>query len=74
MSDECVAMAALSPRERELCGLLLEGCRNKEIAQRMRIPLRRVKKIFNKLFRGFGVKGGFQRVRLAVLLYKYQQP
>ena|SRR5579859_6111168 len=60
----------LTQRESQIIELLLEGCDNQEIADRLGIALRTVKAYFNRLFLRFGIRGGVKRVKLAVLFYK----
>src|ERR1019366_4747651 len=62
----------VGPRERQIIGLLLQGCDNSEIARDLNIAERTVKAHFNRLFLRFGIKGGIKRVKLATLLYRRQ--
>jgi DNA-binding NarL/FixJ family response regulator len=57
-------------RENEVARLLLEGCDNAEIAQRLGMARRTVKSHFNRMFRKFRIEDGVKRVKLAVLLYR----
>ena len=65
-------MKPLSPIERKVINLLLEGMSNKDIAMRLRISTRTVKAHFNRLFLRYGVEGGIKRVKLATMLYRDQ--
>jgi DNA-binding NarL/FixJ family response regulator len=69
MEDKTVR---LSPRERQIVGLLLEGCDNNEIAKELNMAKRTVKAHFNRLFLRFGITDGIKRVKLAILLYRRQ--
>ena len=62
----------VSPRERQIVDLLLQGCDNAEIARDLNMAERTVKAYFNRLFVRFGIKGGIKRVKLATLLYRRQ--
>ena len=65
-------IARLSPREKQVLDLLLQGCDNAEIASEMNIARRTVKAHFNRLFLRFGITGGVKRVKLATMLYREQ--
>jgi DNA-binding NarL/FixJ family response regulator len=69
MEDKTVR---LSPRERQIVGLLLQGCDNNEIAKELNMAKRTVKAHFNRLFLRFGITDGIKRVKLAILLYRRQ--
>lgn len=60
----------LSPRERQIADLLLQGCENGEIAKLLKMKRRTVKAHMNRLFRRFEIKDGIKRVKLATLLYR----
>ncbi|MGB9195397.1 MAG: helix-turn-helix transcriptional regulator [Terriglobales bacterium] len=62
----------MGTRERQIVGLLLQGCDNSEIARDLNMAERTVKAYFNRLFVRFGIKGGIKRVKLATLLYRRQ--
>ena len=55
-------LAGLSPREREVLGLLLEGLPNKLIARRLEISEKTVKSHLTKVFREIGVSDRVQAV------------
>lgn len=63
----------LGPREQQVVTLLLEGCDNAEIAQRLHMALRTVKAHFNRLFLRFQIVDGIKRVKLAILFYRRQR-
>ena len=69
MEDKTVR---LSPRERQIVDLLLQGCENNEIAKELNIARRTVKAHFNRLFLRFGIADGIKRVKLAILLHRRQ--
>lgn len=60
----------LGPQEQKVCELLLLGCDQKEIAQQLQMARRTVKAHFHTMYLKFGITGGIQRVKLAVLLYR----
>jgi DNA-binding NarL/FixJ family response regulator len=62
----------LSPRERQIAALLLQGCDNPEIARELKMKNRTVKAHFSRLFVRFGIRRGIKRVKLATLLYRRQ--
>ena len=62
----------MSPRERQIAGLLLLGYDNGEIAQELKMKRRTVKAHMSRLFRRFDIKDGIKRVKLATLLYRRQ--
>lgn len=59
-------------REQEIVALLLQGCENKEIADKLGMAPRTVKAHFNRMFLRFQINRGVKRVKLAVLLYRNQ--
>ena len=69
MEDKTVR---LTPRERQIVDLLLQGCDNNEIAKELSMAKRTVKAHFNRLFLRFGITGGIKRVKLAILVYRRQ--
>jgi DNA-binding NarL/FixJ family response regulator len=63
----------LKPREKAIAELLLQGCENSEIADKLGMELRTVKAHFNRMFLRFQIFDGIKRVKLAVVLYREQQ-
>ncbi|MFZ3191308.1 MAG: LuxR C-terminal-related transcriptional regulator [Candidatus Sulfotelmatobacter sp.] len=61
--------ATLTPGERKIVDLLLQGYDNAAIARRLRITILTLKGRFHHLFTKFGIRDGAKRVRLAVLFY-----
>ena len=66
-----LARAGLTPRERDVCALLLEGWSNAEIGEQLELTERTVKAYVTRLCRRSGIKGGIHRIRLAVMLSGY---
>jgi DNA-binding NarL/FixJ family response regulator len=62
----------LSPRERQIAFLLLEGCENSAIASGLGMKLRTVKAHMNRMFMRLGITDGYKRVKLAKVLYQDQ--
>ena len=69
MEDKTVR---ITPRERQIVNLLLQGCDNREIAKELNMARRTVKAHFNRLFLRFGITDGIKRVKLAILFYRRQ--
>jgi DNA-binding NarL/FixJ family response regulator len=63
----------LTPRDKQIVDLLLQGCENQEIADQLHMCKRTVKMHFNRMFLRFGIRDGIKRVKLAVLLYREQE-
>ncbi len=63
LSDKAIR---LSPRERQLVGLLIEGLRNKEIATRMNITEGTVKAYLSRLFEKTGASDRFELAMFAL--------
>lgn len=59
------AMRHLSPREREVHGLLLQGCKNAEIVEKMGISLPTAKQYKSEVMRKLGVRSLAQLMELA---------
>lgn len=57
----------LTPREREIVNLLLQGCDNAEIARQLEMAPRTVKAHLNRMFARFAISDGIKRVKLATL-------
>lgn len=60
----------MTPREKQVGALLIEGCENKEIAKKLGMAPRTVKAHINHMFTEFGIDSGIKRVKLATLLYR----
>ena len=58
--------ATLTPGERKIVDLLLQGYDNAAIARRLRITILTLKGRFHHLFTKFGIRDGAKRGRLAV--------
>jgi two-component system nitrate/nitrite response regulator NarL len=65
----------LTPREREVAELLLQGCDQADIAKELNLARRTVKAHFNKMFIRAELSDftGMKRVQLAVLLHRERQ-
>lgn len=59
--------AFLTPRERQLIRLVAEGCRNAEIAMRLRVREQTVKNQLSIVYEKLGVRG-----RVALALYAHR--
>lgn len=59
----------LTPREAEIVGLVMKGCSNKEIEERLFISLETVKKHLSAIYRKLGVRN-----RLQLSLYMQRRP
>lgn len=57
----------LTRKEKEVCSLICQGCRNKEIAQKLNISEQTVKSHCNRIYKKFGVS---DRLQLALYYYK----
>jgi DNA-binding NarL/FixJ family response regulator len=55
----------VSPRERQVLNLLVQGCSNKDIGGQLHISLRTVKQHLRMLFLRAGIREGGKRVKLA---------
>ena len=62
----------LTPRDKEIVILLLQGCTNGEIAKELNVSERTIKAHFNKMFQIYYITSGIKRVKLAVLFYRKQ--
>ena len=65
----------LTPLERRIVDLLLQGCENGEIAKELGMARRTVKAHFNRMFMKAGLSQftGIKRVKLAVMLLREQK-
>jgi DNA-binding NarL/FixJ family response regulator len=60
----------VTPRDREVLDLLVQGCSNKEIAGQLSISPRTVKQHLRTLFLRAGIRDGRKRVRLATAAFE----
>lgn len=60
----------VTPRDREVLELLVQGCSNKEIAGQLNISPRTVKQHLRTLFLRAGIKEGRKRVKLATAMFE----
>jgi DNA-binding NarL/FixJ family response regulator len=63
----------ITPRDRQVLRLLVQGCSNKEIAAQLEISPRTVKQHLRTLFLRAGIKEGRKRVRLATAMFQKEQ-
>jgi DNA-binding NarL/FixJ family response regulator len=63
----------ITPRDRQVLRLLVQGCSNKEIATQLEISPRTVKQHLRTLFLRAGIKDGRKRVRLATAMFQKEQ-
>jgi DNA-binding NarL/FixJ family response regulator len=63
----------ITPRDREVLQLLMEGCSNKEIASQLHISPRTVKQHLRTLFLRAGIRDGRKRVKLATAMFAKEQ-
>jgi DNA-binding NarL/FixJ family response regulator len=63
----------ITPRDREVLQLLMEGCSNKEIAAQLNISPRTVKQHLRTLFLRAGIRDGRKRVKLATAMFAKEQ-
>lgn len=61
---------ALSPREKEILDLLIEGLKNKEIAEKLYIQPNTIKTHMRNIINKTGIDS---RTRLAIMYYEYVQ-
>lgn len=64
-----IVNAHLPPRSRHACQLLVEGCTKREIATRLGVNTRSVKKYLGMAFKAFRIRNGIRQVRLAILFH-----
>jgi DNA-binding NarL/FixJ family response regulator len=60
----------VTPRDRQVLDLLVQGCNNKEIAGQLNISPRTVKQHLRTLFLRAGIRDGRKRVRLAIAAFE----
>jgi DNA-binding NarL/FixJ family response regulator len=60
----------VTPRDRQVLDLLVQGCSNKEIAGQLSISPRTVKQHLRTLFLRAGIRDGRKRVRLATAAFE----
>lgn len=60
----------MTPRDKQICNLLLQGADNADIASTLGMKPRTVKAHFSRLFLQYRIQDGHKRVKLAVLLYR----
>ena len=58
----------VTPRDRQVLNLLVQGCSNKEIAGQLNISPRTVKQHLRTLFLRAGIREGRKRVKLAIAM------
>ena len=63
----------VTPRDREVLQLLMQGCSNKEIASQLNISPRTVKQHLRTLFLRAGIRDGRKRVKLATAMFAKEQ-
>jgi DNA-binding NarL/FixJ family response regulator len=59
----------VTPRDRQVLNLLVQGCSNKEIAGQLNISPRTVKQHLRTLFLRAGICDGRKRVKLAIAMF-----
>ncbi len=59
----------VTPRDRQVWNLLVQGCSNKECAGQLNISRRTVKQHLRTLFLRAGIREGRKRVKLATALF-----
>jgi DNA-binding NarL/FixJ family response regulator len=63
----------VTPRDRQVLNLLVQGCSNKEIAGQLNISPRTVKQHLRTLFLRAGIREGRKRVKLATAVFEEEQ-
>jgi DNA-binding NarL/FixJ family response regulator len=63
----------ITPRDREVLKLLVQGCSNKEIAAQLKISPRTVKQHLRTLFLRAGIRDGRKRVKLATAMFEKEK-
>ncbi len=69
MSKQAFIHATKLRHEAEVCGLLLEGNSDRQIAEKIGVKTRTVKNHMSNLFQHYGITSGYKRVKLALILY-----
>ncbi len=64
----------VTPRDRQVLELLVQGCSNKEIAGQLNISPRTVKQHLRTLFLRAGIREGRKRVKLAIAMFAKGEP
>jgi DNA-binding NarL/FixJ family response regulator len=64
--DAGARLSSLTPREREVLGLCLQGCRNEEIAARLHIGVQTVQTHVHNVLRKVGARSKLEAVSFAV--------
>ena len=64
-----LAHVKVTPRDRQVLNLLVQGCSNKEIAGQLQISPRTVKQHLRTLFLRAGIREGRKRVKLAIAMF-----
>jgi DNA-binding NarL/FixJ family response regulator len=65
----CLDQVKVTPRDRQVLNLLVQGCSNKEIAGQLNISPRTVKQHLRTLFLRAGIREGRKRVKLAIAMF-----
>ena len=68
-----IAEAKVTPRDRQVLNLLVQGCSNKEIAGQLNISARTVKQHLRTLFLRAGIRDGRKRVKLAIAVFAKEE-
>jgi DNA-binding NarL/FixJ family response regulator len=68
-----LAQVKATPRDQQVLNLLVEGCRNKEIAGQLHISPRTVKQHLRTLFLRARIREGRKRVKLAIAMFSKEQ-
>lgn len=63
----------VTPRDRQVLNLLVQGCSNKEIAGQLNISPRTVKQHLRTLFLRAGIREGRKRVKLAIAMFSREE-
>jgi FixJ family two-component response regulator len=63
----------VTPRDRQVLKLLVQGCSNKEIAGQLNISPRTVKQHLRTLFLRAGIRDGRKRVKLAIAMFDQEE-